>query len=102
MRNFTINEYAVDKVDTICVHSYDEVAKLMQLLADEYSFYVENDGCGNIFVSLESRHCNEFGSPRYMWVSAEEEEYLRDVRRDDDLVRARETVAAADDDDLVI
>lgn len=92
MRKCTINDYPVDKQTSICVHSYDEAAKLMKLLGDEYCFYLEDAGCGDILVYLESRHCNEYGSPRYMWVSVEEEEYLQSVRLDDNLVRACNTV----------
>lgn len=107
MREYTINDCPVDKPTSICVHSYDEVAKLMKLLGDEYCFYIEDAGCDDIFVYLESRHVNGYGSPRYMWVSAEEEEYLLNVRRSDNLVRACNTVEengmeVIDDENAVI
>ena len=34
------------------------------------------DGVGNIFVHLADNDCNETGSERYKWVSAEEDDFL--------------------------
>lgn len=92
MRDFKINKYAVADRQVVCFKSIDKVAAFLKLVKDEYICLVDSDGVGNYFVYLQNKDAEEFGSERFMWVTAEEEEYLRDVRLADDVIRARNLI----------
>ena len=76
-----INEYPVKENEAAIVlderkDGWKKLSQLRALLNDRYNFYIETDGVGNIFVHLADNDCNETGSERYKWVSAEEDDFL--------------------------
>ena len=83
-----INEYPVKENEAAIVlderkDGWKKLAQLRALLQDRYNFYIETDGVGNIFVHLADNDCNETGSERYKWVSAEEDDFL-DCNREEE------------------
>ena len=83
-----INEYPVKENEAAIVlderkDGWKKLAQLRALLEDRYNFYIQTDGVGNIFVHLADNDCNETGSERYKWVSAEEDEFL-DCNREEE------------------
>lgn len=83
-----INEYPVKENEAAIVlderkDGWKKLAQLRALLQDRYNFYIQTDGVGNIFVHLADNDCNETGSERYKWVSAEEDEFL-DCNREEE------------------
>ena len=83
-----INEYPVKENEAAIVlderkDGWKKLAQLRALLGDRYNFYIQTDGVGNIFVHLANNDCNETGSERYKWVSAEEDEFL-DCNREEE------------------
>lgn len=89
-----INEYPVKENEAAIVlderkDGWKKLAQLRALLQDRYNFYIETDGVGNIFVHLADNDCNETGSERYKWVSAEEDEFL-DCNREEEQANKNE------------
>ena len=83
-----INEYPVKENEAAIVlderkDGWKKLAQLRALLQDRYNFYIQTDGVGNIFVHLADNNCDEMGSERYKWVSAEEDEFL-DCNREEE------------------
>lgn len=83
-----INEYPVKENEAAIVlderkDGWKKLAQLRALLQDRYNFYIQTDGVGNIFVHLADNDCNETGSERYKWVSAEEDDFL-DCNREEE------------------
>lgn len=83
-----INEYPVKENEAAIVlderkDGWKKLAQLRSLLQDRYNFYIQTDGVGNIFVHLADNDCNETGSERYKWVSAEEDDFL-DCNREEE------------------
>lgn len=80
-----INEYPIKENEAAIVlderkDGWKKLAQLRALLEDRYNFYIETDGVGNIFVHLADNNCDEMGSERYKWVSAEEDDFLEGNR----------------------
>lgn len=83
-----INEYPVKENEAAIVlderkDGWKKLAQLRALLEDRYNFYIETDGVGNIFVHLAENNCDEMGSERYKWVSAEEDDFLEGNREEE-------------------
>ena len=83
-----INEYPVKENEAAIVlderkDDWKKLAQLRALLEDRYNFYIETDGVGNIFVHLADNNCDEMGSERYKWVSAEEDDFLEGNREEE-------------------
>ena len=83
-----INEYPVKENEAAIVlderkDGWKKLAQLRALLEDRYNFYIETDGVGNIFVHLADNNCDEMGSERYKWVSAEEDDFLEGNREEE-------------------
>ena len=83
-----INEYPVKENEAAIVlderkDGWNKLAKLRSLLKDRYNFYIETDGVGNIFIHLADINCDEMGSERYKWVSAEEDDFLEGNREEE-------------------
>ena len=83
-----INEYPVKENEAAIVlderkDGWKKLAQLRALLEDRYNFYIETDGVGNIFVHLADNNCDEMGSERYKWVSAEEDDFLESNRAEE-------------------
>ena len=83
-----INEYPVKENEAAIVlderkDGWKKLTQLRALLQDRYDFYIQTDGVGNIFVHLADNDCNETGSERYKWVSAEEDDFL-DCNREEE------------------
>ena len=83
-----INEYPVKENEAAIVlderkDGWKKLAQLRALLEDRYNFYIQTDGVGNIFVHLADNNCDEMGSERYKWVSAEEDEFLDGNREEE-------------------
>ena len=83
-----INEYPVKENEAVIIlderkDGWKKLAQLRALLQDRYNFYIQTDGVGNIFVHLADNNCDEMGSERYKWVSAEEDEFL-DCNREEE------------------
>ena len=83
-----INEYPVKENEAAIVlderkDGWKKLSQLRALLEDRYNFYIQTDGVGNIFVHLADNDCNETGSERYKWVSAEEDDFL-DCNREEE------------------
>lgn len=95
---YTLNEFAVSDSNVICFaekdKGWEKLTATMKLLEDHYNFYIDTDGCGYIYLHLETADYRDCGAPHYKWVSDEEDEYLESVRRDDELARATNKVAA--------
>ena len=77
-------------VSCICIESKDnkpqwnKVNQILSTLIESYNFYITSDEFNNIFIAFESKNAIEFGSERYMWVSADEEDYILNQRRVED------------------
>ena len=105
-----INEYPVKENEAAIVlderkDGWKKLAQLRALLEDRYNFYIETDGVGNIFVHLADNNCDEMGSERYKWVSAEEDDFLEGNREEeqeqqktDDYEEAKATAYCTDRD----
>lgn len=83
-----INEYPVKENEAAIVlderkDGWKKLSQLRALLEDRYNFYIETDGVGNIFVHLADNNCDEMGSERYKWVSAEEDDFLEGNREEE-------------------
>ena len=80
----------IENVSCICIESKDnkpqwnKVKQILSTLSENYNFYITNDEFNNIFIAFESKNAIEFGSERYMWVSADEEDYILNQRRVED------------------
>ena len=77
-------------VSCICIESNDnkphwnKVNQILSTLIESYNFYITSDEFNNIFIAFEPKDAIEFGSERYMWVSADEEDYILNQRRVED------------------
>ena len=80
----------IEEVSCICIESKDnkpqwnKVNQILSTLIESYNFYITSDEFNNIFIAFESKNAIEFGSERYMWVSADEEDYILNQRRVED------------------
>lgn len=97
-----INEYPVKENEAAIVlderkDGWKKLAQLRSLLEDRYNFYIETDGVGNIFVHLADNNCDEMGSERYKWVSAEEDDFLEGNRAEEEQAQAQAQEAATHD-----
>ena len=97
---YTLNEYAVSEPNVICFaekdRGWEKLTTTLKTFEDRYNFYITTDGCGHIYLHLEESDYLQSGAPHYKWVSAEEDEYLEDVRFADNLTRAKNLVADVD------
>ena len=73
-------------VSCICIESKDnkpqwnKVNQILSTLNETYNFYITSDEFDNIFIHFEPKDAREFGSERYMWVSADEEDNILNQR----------------------
>ena len=80
----------IENVSCICIESKDnksqlnKVNQMLSTLIDSYNFYITSYELNNIFIAFEPKDAIEFGSERYMWVSADEEDYILNQRRVED------------------
>lgn len=76
----------IENVSCICIKSKDnkpqwnKVNKILSTLSENYNFYITSDEFDNIFIHFEPKDAREWGSERYMWVSANEEDNILDQR----------------------
>ena len=74
------------EVSCICIENKDnkaqwnKVNKILSALTENYNFYITSDEFNNIFINFEPKDAREFGSERYMWISADEEDSILDKR----------------------
>lgn len=74
----------------ICIESKDnkpqwkKVKQILSTLIESYNFYITSDELNNIFIHFEPKEAREWGSERYMWVSADEEDNILDQRLAED------------------
>lgn len=66
-----------------------KITKLRKILKHNYNFYVSFDEFDNVAIRLEPCDFAEFGSERFMWVSAEEEEFILNNRELENQERAK-------------
>lgn len=74
------------EVSCICIENKDnkaqwnKVNKILSALTENYNFYITSDEFNNIFINFEPKDAREFGSERYRWISANEEDNILDQR----------------------
>lgn len=74
------------EVSCICIESKDnkpqwnKVNKILSTLNENYNFYITSDEFNNIFINFEPKDAREFGSERYRWISADEEDNILNQR----------------------
>ena len=74
------------EVSCICIENKDnkpqwnKVNRILSTLNENYNFYITSDEFNNIFINFEPKDAREFGSERYMCISAEEEDNILNQR----------------------
>lgn len=74
------------EVSCICIENkdnkaqWDKVNQILSTLNETYNFYITSDEFNNIFINFEPKDAREFGSERYMWISADEEDNILNQR----------------------
>ena len=80
----------IEEVSCIYIKSKDyipqwhKVNQILSTLSENYNFYITSDEFDNIFIHFEPKEAREWGSERYMWVSADEEDNILDQRLAED------------------
>lgn len=76
----------IEKVSCICIKNKDykpqwnKVNQILSTLSENYNFYITSDEFDNIFIHFEPIEAREWGSERYMWISADEEDNILNQR----------------------
>lgn len=76
----------IEEVSCICIKSKDykpqwnKANKILSTLSENYNFYITSDEFDNIFIHFEPKEAREWGSERYRWISADEEDNILDQR----------------------
>lgn len=76
----------IEEVSCICIKSKDyqpqwnKVNQILSTLSENYNFYITSDEFDNIFIHFEPKEAREWGSERYMWISADEEDNILNQR----------------------
>lgn len=76
----------IKEVSCICIEhkdnkpQWDKVNQILSTLNESYNFYITSDEFDNIFIHFEPKNAVEWGSGRYMWISADEEDNILNQR----------------------